>query len=247
MHSSWRTVCLLGRLALAIGSGWAPAVHADEVTDRLKLTALTEEGGLLLDEADALQPMTDRLAREGEQLDQIEPKLREESAALDAAIAKFNGQNKDLERAVQEHRQRCPRESEDKALVESCNAMAAGLQSVAQQLEQERPRLHTRQQELKARIEQHNGVRREWAMRKRDHDARLQANRTDSEPWLTSAKSFLASDSMKANLKKAGDPAQCKAAAPAELTGVGPAEAVRRVQACLKALAAVPVPAKEVR
>ena len=34
---------------------------------------------------------------------------------------------------------------------------------------------------------------------------------------------------------------------PAELTGVGPAEAVRRVQACLKALAAVPVPAKEVR
>jgi hypothetical protein len=48
-------------------------------------------------------------------------------------------------------------------------------------------------------------------------------------------------------MKKAGDPAQCKAAAPAELTGVGPAEAVRRVQACLKALAAMPVPAKEVR
>jgi chromosome segregation ATPase len=234
MHHSWRTVC---RVSLAICLGVTAVAHADEVTDRLKLTALIEEGDLLLDEANALQPTTERLAREGEQLDQVEPKLRDESAALDAAIAKFNGQNKDLERAVQEHRQRCPRESEDKALVESCNAMAAGLQGVAQQLEQERPRLQTRQQDLKTRIEQHNAVRREWTVRKRDHDARLQANRTDSEPWLTSAKSFLASDSMKAAIKKAGDPAQCKAAAPAELASVAPDEAVRRVQACLKALA----------
>ena len=93
-----------------------------------------------------------------------------------SAIAKFNAQNKDLERALQEHKQRCPRESEDKTLVESCNAMAAGLQSVAQQLEQERPRLQVRQQELKARIEQHNAARRDWAMRKRDHEARVQAD-----------------------------------------------------------------------
>jgi hypothetical protein len=240
MHHSWRTVC---RLSLAICLGAAAAVQADEVTDRLKLTALIEEGDLLLDEANALQPTTERLAREGEQLDQVEPKLREESAALDAAIAKFNGQNNDLERAVQEHRQRCPRESEDKALVESCNAMAAGLQGVAQQLEQERPRLQARQQELKTRIEQHNALRREWAVRKRDHDARLQANRSDSEPWLTSAKSFLASDSTKAIVRKAGDPAQCKASAPAELAGLAPGEAVRRVQACLKALAPAASPA----
>jgi chromosome segregation ATPase len=214
----------------------ATCARADEQTDRLKLTALLEEGDLLLDEANALQPVSERLAREGEQLDQAEPKLREESASLDAAIAKFNSQNKDLERALQEHKQRCPRASEDKALVESCNAMAAGLQTVAQQLEQERPRLQARQQELKARIEQHNAARRDWALRKRDHDARLQANRTDCEPWLNSAKSFVATDSFRAMVKKAGDPAQCKAATPTDLAGLASPDAVRRVQACLKLL-----------
>jgi hypothetical protein len=114
--------------------------------------------------------------------------------------------------------------------------MAAGLQSVAQQLEQERPRLQARQQELKARIEQHNAARRDWALRKRDHDAKVQANRTDCEPWLGSAKAFLASDGVKAIAKKAGDPPQCKAAL--EPAGAAGGDGVRRVQACLKALAA---------
>lgn len=243
MARSWRTITLAGCLSLAACLGVAAgSVHADEVTDRLKLTALIEEADLLIDEANALQPASERIGREGEQLDQAEPKLREESAALDAAIAKFNGQNKDLERAVQEHKQRCPKESEDKALVESCNAMAAGLQSVAQQLEQERPKLQQRQQDLKTRIEQHNAARRDWALRKRDQDTRVQANRADSEPWVASAKAFLATESMKAMIKKAGEPQQCKAIAPADPAAAAGPDAVRRVQGCLKALA--PQPAK---
>jgi hypothetical protein len=237
MHRPWRTVTLLGRLSLALLGAQAGWAQADEQTDRLKLTALVEEGDLLLDEANLLQPVTERLAREGELLDQAEPRLREESAAMDAAIAKFNARNKDLERAVQEHKLRCPRESEDKAVVESCNAMAAGLQSVAQQLEQERPGLQVRQQDLKARIEQHNAARRDWAVRKRDHEARVHSNRIDSEPWLASAKGFLATESIKAAVKKAGDPAPCKAAATAEIAGLAPPEAVRRLQACLEGLA----------
>jgi chromosome segregation ATPase len=241
MSGTRRIARSLVRLCAALCLGAAVAgAHADEQTDRLKLTALVEEGDLLLDEANALQPVAERIAREGEQLDQAEPKLREESAGLDAAIAKFNGQNKDLERALQEHKQRCPRESEDKALVESCNAMAAGLQTVAQQLEQERPRLQSRQQELKARIEQHNAARREWALRKRDNDARLQANRTDCEPWLNSARAFLATDGFRALVRKAGDPAPCKAATAAEIAGPASADAVRRVQACLKLLGGGP-------
>jgi chromosome segregation ATPase len=228
---------LLGRLAVCLAA-YCVAAAADEQTDRLKLAALTQEGDLLLDEASALQPVTERLAREGEQLDAIEPKLREESVTLDAAIAKFNGQNTDLERAIQEHRSRCPRESEDKALIESCNAMATGLQSVAQQLEQERPRLQARQQDLKARIDQHNAARKDWAARKRDQDTRAQANRTDAEPWLVSARAFLATESVKAAVRKAGDPQACKALAPADLEGLATIEAARRVQGCLKALGA---------
>jgi hypothetical protein len=236
MHATWRTFVRAAGTLLILAA--APPARSDEVTDRLRLTALIQEGDLLLDEAGALQPVTERLAKEGEQLDQVEPKLREESAAVDAAIAKFNAQNKDLERAVQEHKQRCPRESEDKALVESCNAMAAGLTSVAAQLEQERPRLQLHQQELKSRIETHNAARRDWALRKRDHDLRVQANRTDSEPWLNSVKGFLAADGARSIMKKAGDPAACKATAPADLAALQQGEAVRRVQGCLKALSA---------
>jgi hypothetical protein len=239
MYRTWRTITLLGRLSLALlGASMAVWAHADEQADRYKLTALIEEGELLLEEADLLQPVTERLAREGEQLDQAEPRLREESAALDAAIAQFNARNKDLERAVQEHKLRCPRESEDKALVESCNAMAAGLQSVAQELEQDRPGLHARQQDLKTRIEQHNAARRDWAVRKRDHEVKVQANRSDCEPWLATAKTFLATESMKATVKKAGEPAPCKAVVPAEqLATLAASDAVRRMQACLVGLA----------
>ena len=238
MHRMWRTASLLAHVSLGLALA-LPALHAraDEQTDRIKLNALIEEGDLLTEEANVLQPVSERLAREGEQLDQAEPKLREESAALDAAIAKFNAQNKDLERAAQEHKQRCPRESEDKALVESCNAMAAGLQGVAQQLEQDRPRLQARQQEIKARIEQHNAARRDWALRKRDHEARLKANRTDCEPWLASARAFVAGEAFRAMVKKAGDPPACKAATAAEATAQAGSDAVRRVQSCLKLLA----------
>lgn len=244
MRRSRLSLRLLAQLTVTACLGMnCAAAGADEQTDRLKLAALTQEGDLILDEANALQPVTERLAREGEQLDQVEPKLREESSVLDAAIAKFNGQNTDLERAVQEHRSRCPRETEDKALLESCNAMATGLQSVAQQLEQERPQLQTRQQELKGRIDQHNGARRDWAARKRDHDARLLANKTDAEPWLVAAKAFLATESVKAMVQKAGNPQQCKAGVPAESEAPPPVEGVRRVQACLKALAAASAPA----
>jgi len=227
-------------VSIGILAGMAGPVAATEEADRLKLRALTEEAGLILDEQAQLQPLTDKLAKEGEQLDAVEQLLRAESNAVNESVNKYNEANKGLERAVQEHAQRCPKESEDKELVESCNAMAVGLKGTAQKLEQERPALQARQQELKVRVEQHNAARKEWAQLKREHEAKLQANRGDCEHWLNGAKPFLASEGFKAMAKRAGNPAACEAARLGEAVALPHEQAVGRVQSCLKALAPKP-------
>lgn len=213
---------------LAVAPAWA-----NDDADKLKVKALSEEAGLLLDESAALQPVTEKLAKEGEQLDIAEQQLRAESAIVNEAVNKFNESSKALDRALQEHAARCPRETDDKALVESCNAMAVGLKGTAQRLDQERPQLQTRQQELKQRVDAQNAVRKEWAQRKREHDARLAANKQDADKWLASCKTFVASDSFKALLKKTGNPPACEPAKLGEPAGDG---AVVRVQACFKGI-----------
>lgn len=216
----------------------ATPAAANEEADRLKLKALSEEAGLLLDEVAVLQPITEKLAKEGEQLDAMEQQLRADSNAMNEAANKYTEANKGLERAIQEHAQRCPKESDDKTLVESCNAMAVGLKGTAQRLEQERPVLLARQQELRQRAEQHNVARREWAQTKHEHDGRLRANKGDAEHWLTGARAFLASDGFKTLVRKAGNPAACEAARVTEVATLPHDQAVGRAQACLKALLA---------
>ncbi|HZP86644.1 MAG TPA: hypothetical protein VFB54_07465 [Burkholderiales bacterium] len=212
--------------------------YANDDADKLKVKALSEEAGLLLDEATALQPIGEKLAKEGEQLDVAEQQLRAESAIVNDAVAKFNESSKALERAVHEHTLRCPRESEDKALIESCNAMAVGLKGTAQKLDQERPQLQTRQQELKQRVDAQNAVRREWAQRKKEYDARVQANKQDAERWLATCKAFLTSDGFKALVKKIGSPPACEPAKLGDVATLAGDGAVGRVQTCLKGLAA---------
>ncbi|MCC7547741.1 MAG: hypothetical protein IT532_08245 [Burkholderiales bacterium] len=227
-------------LSAAFLSGFATPAAATDEADRLKLKALTEEAGLILDEQAQLQPVSEKLAKEGEQLDSVEQALRAESSAVNEAVNKHNEANKGLERAVQEHAQRCPKESDDKELVESCNAMAVGLKGTAQKLEQERPALQARQLDLKQRIEQHNAARKEWAQIKRDHEARVQANRGDCEHWVAGARPFLVSEGFRSLTKKAGNPATCDAAHLAEAVSAPHEQVVGRLQACLKALAPKP-------
>jgi DNA repair exonuclease SbcCD ATPase subunit len=235
-----RIFCITAALSAALWIGSIGPAASNDDGDRLKLRALSEEAGLILDEQAQLQPLTEKLAKEGEQLDAVEQMLRAESNAVNDSVNKYNEANKGLERAFQEHAQRCPKESDDKALVESCNAMAVGLKGTAQKLEQERPALQARQQELKQRIEQHNAARKEWAQRRRDHDARLQANRGDCDHWVTGAKPFLASEGFKALAKKAGNPPACEVSKLTEAMAMPQEQAVARVQSCLKALAPKP-------
>lgn len=216
------------------------SVSADEDAQRLKLTALVEEGDLILEEAHALQPAGDQLAADGAQLDAAEASVRAESASLNQTIAKFNADNIELERQVKAHQAACPRESEDKALVESCNARALELQPMVRAHEQQRPALQQRQAALQQRIEAHNAARRDWAQRKRELDPKVQANRKDADYWLGEARAFLAGEGFRGLAKKAGAPTACDASKLGELSAAPDIGAVERVHTCFKAVAGAP-------
>lgn len=221
---------------VALAMSVAHPALADPESERLELKALVDEGNLIQEEAAGLQPLTDRLAVEGAQLDAAEKTLREESAALDAAIAKFNATSAGLQRVAQELQAKCPRESEDKALVESCNAQVAELRTQVLKLDQERSALQRRQHDLNSAAEAHNSARREWTTRRGEHGARVQANAQDADYWVGQARRFLSSGAFPGLLQAAGGPAACEPAQLREIGSSAASAAVARVQACLKAL-----------
>ncbi len=211
----------------------ATCAWADEAADRLKLQALIEEAGLILDERQQLQPAVAKFRREGEALDAQESSVRGDSAALNDDIAAVNREGRELQQAVEAQRARCPKQSDDQALVEGCNAEAARLVAAGQRLEDRRSSLRARQQALNQRIEQQNASRREWALRKRELDGKLAANGSDMAQWLSSARPFLASGGFRVMQEKVRNPLACK-----DLPGEGGelVEAMQRAQACLRAV-----------
>lgn len=226
--------------AVVLALAHPASVSADQDAQRLKLTALVEEGDLILEEAHALQPTVDKLAADGAQLDAAEASVRAESAGLNQTIAKFNADNIELERQVKAHQAACPRESQDKALVESCNASALELQPMVRAHEQQRPALQQRQAALQQRIEAHNAARRDWAQRKRELDPKVQANRKDADYWLGEARAFLAGEGFRGLAKKAGAPTACDASKLGELSVAPDIGAVERVHTCFEAVAGAP-------
>lgn len=228
---------LTGAFALALLLVRPGVGHADDEAGRLKLRALIEEGDLILEEARGLQPAADQLAADGARLDAEGTALQAESAGLNATILKFNATNIELQREVKAHQAECPGESQDKALVESCNARARELQPTVSAHEEQRPVLQQRQQSLQERIEAHNGARRDWAARKRDLEPKVQANRKDADYWLGEARAFLGGDAFRALAQKAGAPAACERRALGDLASPPAGAAVGRAHACLKAVA----------
>ena len=145
---------MLCALCAAASAGQDPAV-------RLELDALQQEGGLLRDELERLRAPAEQLAAEGAQLDAEEQSLRAASSALNQDIQAFNTALNELEKAARTQQARCPRESEDAALVAACNAEAAEIRAQAQQRDAQRPALAQRQRDLNASVEQHNAARQE--------------------------------------------------------------------------------------
>jgi len=231
-----RVRLLLGAVVVLVCSTCIGPVLADEQADRLRLRALTEEGGLIVEEAAGLRPAAESLAAEGAELDLAETALRAEQADLNQAIARFNTEHLELERALKEYKAGCPPGSADVVLIEACNARALEFNAAAQRHEAQRPLLEARQREVPARIETQNEARRAWAQRKHEQEPRLHANRTDAEYWLGSARAFIASEAFGALVRKAGAPAACAAATLGDLAVPPAMAAVERAHTCLKAV-----------
>lgn len=203
---------------------------------RLELDALLQEGGLLRDELERLRAPAEQLAAEGTELDAQEQSLHAASGALNQDIQAFNTALDNLEKTARDLQARCPRESEDPALVEACNAEAAQIRAQAQQRDAQRPALAQRQQDLNASVEQHNAARQEWAARKSKHDALVELDRGDLAAWLERTQRFFATEGFRTAYAAAARPARCEAEGLRDLAAAPVAATLERALACLQAL-----------
>jgi chromosome segregation ATPase len=226
------SVLLLASLA-ALAHATARAQGQD--VDALQLSALVQEGDLLLEEALTLEPDTQQLAREAEGLAATEKAIASESKALNETVRAYNAAMNKLNDAIRAHKAQCPQQTQDRALAEACNNRAAQLRQSTRKLEDEGPQLQAQQDDLNHRIEQHNKARIAYAARKREQDAKVQANRNDLQYWLSRLNPFLHSQAFSSFVERAGSPAACGAARIGSVQ-VPTSAAVKRVQECLKAV-----------
>jgi DNA repair exonuclease SbcCD ATPase subunit len=205
---------------------------------KLKLDALIQEGDLILEEAVRLDPETEQVLDEGERLDAVEKSLRVDSAALDDAIRKHNAAMTALDQEAKDIRARCPYESEDVTLVDSCNVSARSLASAADLRAKEAESLEEWQQSLNQQITRQNAIRSQWAKRKQESDARVALNQGDLKEWLTRVNAFFASDPFKTLQNRAKNPTECGPERIGGLATLPPVTALRRAQTCMKAVKA---------
>jgi len=202
----------------------------------LRIDALQQEAELLREELSRLDAAGAPIAQEGQRLDAAESALRTDSETLNRDIESYNAGMKDLEQAAAAHGARCPRQSEDAALVESCNAEAAKIQAEAQRMEAVRPQLEQRQKALNQRVAQQNAARRDWATRKHVHDSKVGMNRRDLNDWLRRAQAFIDSADFRAAVSHAGNPPSCAQEPLRDLEAKDSAGGVDLVRTCLRAL-----------
>jgi cell division septum initiation protein DivIVA len=230
-----------GRLAGSVAAAllWLccpGGTNAQDPAWRLELDALLQEGDLVRDELDRLQPAAGDLAKQGAQLDAEDQSLRTASQALNDEIQAFNSALDDLQKAAQAQQARCPRESEDSALVEACNAEAARIREQASARDAQRPLLKQRQEDLNRRIAQHNTARHDWAARKSKHDGPMDLNRRDLVGWLERAQRYFDSNVFQARYRAAGNPAACRPEGLQNLAAAPSRATLERVHACLLAI-----------
>ncbi len=224
----WATVAFLVHLPLALAQ-----------VDQLELRALVQGGDLILEEAAALAPATEKLTTEGQQIAASDKALRADIQALQASIKQFNASTDELTEGAKQYEAQCPRQIEDRALWEPCNARGTELRELAGRLDAQRPTIEAQQKEVNARIDLHNAAGDDYAKRKQEQDSRDRLNQQDTEDWLGRVRAYLASESSHAVLVRAGDPTVCGLDRTAEVAGARRTAALKRAQDCLKALRAI--------
>ncbi len=227
---------LMSALSVVLMLAILPMASAQDTG--LYIDALLQEADLLRNELSRLDAAGRALAQEARQLDAAESALRVDSHALSEDIQRFNVAMKKVEQTAAAHRARCPRASEDAALVESCNAQAAQIQAEAKQLEGERLALQQKQKDLNQRVEQQNAARRNWAARNHVHDSQVGLTRRDVGDWVQRAQTFFESTEFRTAAASAGNPSSCADEALQDLDTRPAVLAIEWVEECLLALKA---------
>jgi hypothetical protein len=224
---------LLAAAMLLVHASLAPAQ-----SDRLEFDALVQEGDLILEEVTVLKPVSEKLAREGKQIAQMDQALRDEAKGIEAGIKQFNTSMEALNAGAKEQSEQCPREIADPALLESCNTRAKELIELQQKLADQRDPLRVHREDLNGRIEKHNAASKDYAKRNQEFAQRDLLNQRDAEDWLGRAREFLFSERVAAFLTAAGNPAACSSDRLAELARLAAVPGLKRAQECLKAMKA---------
>jgi chromosome segregation ATPase len=231
------------RLAVAVllsvaGLVFGAPGRAQEEAARLRLSALIQEGDLLLQEALALEPGTRRLEQLGGGLAAQGKQLEAEVAALERLLREYNAEVSALVARSAAQREQCTAAGLAAQQVRDCNDEAANIAAAGMGLEQRRPELERRQQELNRRIDRHNTRRLEWDKARREQDGRRAVNEGDVREWLQRARAFWGTDEFAAFSRAAGTPAACSPARLTVSSTAYPVEGLKRMQACLKAASA---------
>lgn len=202
----------------------------------LELNALIQEGDLILEEAAALAPSNDKLTKEGQATATSDKALREDLAAVKAKFAAYNAATDELNQEIATHNVQCPRQMEDAALLESCNANSKELNARIDQLRAQLPPIEEEQKRVFERIDVHNKANTDFATRQKQQDNRNLLNQHDAEEWLARVRPFLSSDDFQTMLRKAAEPFACsqgRLAPPAPLPLL---KTLKHVQECLKSV-----------
>lgn len=202
--------CLAVCCALACAAHAQPPQPKQDPQLKLRLDALLEEGRLLIQEFEQLEPTTTAVREEGDRLREDEKQLGRESAEMNRAIEQHNRASNELAQRLREHRQRCPKTMSDDAAIEACNARGAELVARGRELEGSRGDLAARQQELHRRITLFNSSQQAWVKVKRVHQPKIAVNEADANQWVERAQAFARSKDFPALVVAAGTPPQCQ-------------------------------------
>ncbi len=222
-------------LSVILACGASSARGADkENPDRLLLSALTQEGDLLLEERKPMEPTIAALMNQKLQMAADEKAILAEVEAVKQGMAQYNAAVDQMNEAVRQHDADCS-QSLDRPALQKCNDTALELRAKSDQLAAQMPELDQRHNAVNKRIAEYNATAASWNKRSNASIARSDPNLRDIEHWLVRFREFLASDSFTAVSAPPAKPL-CFDPGFSDTSATPPDLALRRALDCLRSL-----------
>jgi hypothetical protein len=224
--------------AIIVAHCYASTLSAADDPVKIRLAALVEEGDILSQEAANLVPETKRVKLEGDKIVASERTLLEQSNAVTKAFAQYNADLAQQRETARDWPDRCRPGSSDADVKQACDTEAAEMNAQAAKLEERLTALEARRDALNVRIDQHNTARLKWDEHRRKQDARVDVSELDIQRWIDKARSFWGTEGFSLLVVQAGSPSICARNQQPTSGEQRPADALKRIQQCFKAVRA---------